>query len=47
MTPVTGVSYAMVASALVVTLWGAAPLVLSVIACGGPAALTMWGNQRR
>jgi hypothetical protein len=37
----------MVAGALVVALWGGAPLVLSVIASGGPAALTMWGSERR
>ena len=41
MTPVTGVSYAVVAGALVVTRWGGAPLVLSTMASGAPTALMM------
>jgi hypothetical protein len=45
MTPVTGVSYATLVVAVVVALRRGPPLVLSMIASGGPAALTMWGSE--
>ena len=42
--PGTAICYAMLGVAVVVALRGGAPLVLSAMASGGPAALTMWGG---
>jgi len=47
MIPVTAVSYAMLAVAMVVALRGGPPLVLSALASSGPGALKMWGSERR